>query len=465
MGIPVFRFGIPMFRFLFALLAVVVAASVAAAPGDVQERKLANGLRVIVKEDHRAPTVVHMVWYRAGSMDERSSESGVAHVLEHMMFKATKTVKSGEFSRRIAAAGGRENAFTSQDYTAYFQQVPKAALPLMLQLEADRMSNLLVTEAEFAREIKVVMEERRLRTEDKPHALVSEALNAAAYFAHPYRRPVIGWMSNLENMSYLDARDWYARWYVPNNAFVVVVGDVKADEVFALAQKHYGRIKARPLPERKPQLEPEQRGVRRLVVKAPAELPYLLMGWKCPVLRDVDRDWQPYALEVLAGVLDGNESAKLNQSLVREKRIASEVGADYDTTARGPGMCFLDGTPSQGRSVAELEAGLRAELARLVEGGVSAEELDRVKAQVVASQVFKRDSIFGQAMEIGRFETAGLSYKEIDRVIERVKAVSAEEVRAVAKQYFVDDTLTVVVLDPQPLAQAQPRTAPPGVRH
>jgi zinc protease len=294
---------------------------------------------------------------------------------------------------------------------------------------------------------------------------VAEALNAEAYIAHPYRRPVVGWMNDLENMSYVDARNWYARWYVPDNAFVVVVGDVRADEVFALAQKHYGRIKPRPLPERKPQLEPEQRGVRRVVVKAPAELPFLLMGWKCPVLRDVDRDWQPYALEVLAGVLDGNESARLNQALVRNNRLASKVGAGYDATARGPGMCFLEGTPSQGRSAAELETGLRAELARLVDDGVAEDELARVKAQVVAREIFKRDSIFGQAMEIGQFETAGLSHRDIDRVLERIKAVSAEQVRAAAKQYFVDDKLTVVVLDPQPLDQAKPRPAPPGMRH
>ncbi len=451
-------------RHLFALIAAV-AATAAGAQSAAQEHKLANGLRVIVKEDHRAPTVVHMVWYDAGSMDEVDGTSGVAHVLEHMMFKGTKTVKSGEFSRRIAAAGGRENAFTNRDYTAYFQQVPKAALPQMMRLEADRMSNLLVTETEFSREIKVVMEERRLRTEDQPRAQVAEALNAEAYFAHPYRRPVIGWMNDLENMSHVDARNWYARWYVPGNAFVVVVGDVGADEVFALAQKYYGRIKAGPLPERKPQLEPEQRGVRRVVVKAPAELPYLRMGWKCPVLRDVERDWQPYALEVLAGVLDGNESARLNQSLVREKRMASAVGAGYDSTARGPGMCYLEGTPSQGTSAAELETGLRAEIARLVDDGVTADELARAKAQMVASQIFKRDSIFGQAMEIGQFETAGLSHRYIDRVLERIKAVTAEQVRAAAKQYFVDDSLTVVVLDPQPLDQAKPRPAPRGMRH
>ncbi len=454
-----------MFRCSIALvvsLVVLLTASAAGAQSGVHEYRLANGLRVIVKEDRRAPTALHMVWYLAGSMDEVSGESGVAHVLEHMMFKATKAVKKGEFSRRVAAAGGRENAFTDRDYTAYFQQVPKAALAPMLQLEADRMSNLLVDEAEFSREIKVVMEERRMRTEDQPHALVAEALNAEAYFAHPYRRPVIGWMNDLENMNHLDARNWYRRWYVPNNAFVVVVGDVQADAVFALAKKYYGRIKARPLPVRKPQNEPEQRGVRRAVVKAPAELPYLLMGWKCPVLRDVERDWQPYALKVLAGVLDGNESARLKQSLLRNSRIASEVSAGYDAIARGPGMCFIEGTPSQGKSVAELEAALRAELARLIRDGVTAEELARVKAQLVADQVYKRDSVFGQALEIGQFETAGLSYRDIDRVTERVKEVSAEQVRAVAKQYFVDDQLTVVVLEPQPLAQAQARPAPPG---
>jgi len=453
-----------MLRHLIALI-TVVAATAAGAQSAAQEHKLANGLRVIVKEDHRAPTVVHMVWYGAGSMDEVSGTSGVAHLLEHMMFKGTKTVKSGEFSRRIAAAGGRGNAFTSRDYTAYFQQVPKAALAQMMQLEADRMSNLLVTKAEFSSEIKVVMEERRLRTDDQPRALVSEALHAEAFFAHPYRRPIVGWMNDLENMSYVDARNWYARWYVPNNAFVVVVGDVKADEVFALAQKYYGRTKARPSPERKPQLEPEQRGMRRVVVKAPAELPFVLLGWKCPVLRDAGGDWQPYALEVLAGVLDGNESARLNQSLVRNSRLASGVGAGYDATARGPGMCLLEGTPSQGKSAAELETGLRAELARLVDDGVSEDELARVKAQVVANQIFKRDSVFGQAMEIGQYESAGLSHRDIDRVLDRIKAVSAEQVRAVAKQYFVDDKLTVVVLDPQPLDRTKTRPPSPGTRH
>jgi len=355
------------------------------------------------------------------------------------------------FSRRIAAAGGRENAFTNRDYTAYFQQVPKAALPQMMRLEADRMSNLKVTAKGFASEIKVVMEERRLRTEDQARALVAEALNAQAFFAHPYRRPVIGWMNDLISMTHADARNWYERWYAPNNALVVVVGDVKVAEVRALAEKYYGRIKARDLPARKPQFEPVQRGGRRVVIKAPAKLPYLLMGWKCPVLRGSAEDWQAHALEALMRVLDGHDSARLTQELVRASGLASEAGAGYDRVARGPGMCYVEATPSAGKSLSELEEGVRGVLARIAEAGISEEELLRVKAQLVASQVFKRDSIFGQAMEIGRYESAGLSYKDIDRALEGLKAVSAGQVQEVARRYFVNDGLTVAVLDPQPL--------------
>ena len=283
----------------------------------VHEYKLANGMKVIVKEDHRAPVVVSQVWYRAGSMDELNGTTGVAHVLEHMMFKGTKAVPAGEFSKQIAAAGGRENAFTSRDYTAYFQQLQKSKLALSLKLEADRMHNLVLSPKEFAKEIKVVMEERRLRTDDKPQALVYEKLMAAAYQAHPYHHPIIGWMNDLENMTADDARDWYRRWYAPNNATLVVVGDVKPQEVLKLAERYFGKIKPVALPQRKPQAEPEQRGIKRVTVKAPAKLPYLAMGYHAPALRDPDKDWEPYALEVLAGVLDGNASARLNQALVR----------------------------------------------------------------------------------------------------------------------------------------------------
>ncbi|HTY04386.1 MAG TPA: pitrilysin family protein [Rhodocyclaceae bacterium] len=450
-----------MRKALFAL-ALLAAGSALANP---YEKQLANGLRVIVKEDHRAPTAVHMVWYRAGSMDEVDGYSGVAHMLEHMMFKGTKTVPAGEFNKIVADAGGRDNAFTSRDFTAYFQIVPAAALPKMMALEADRMANLLLTPADFASEMKVVQEERRMRTDDNPQALVQEALNATAFEANPYRRPVIGWMDDLEHMTWQDARAWYRNWYAPNNAYLLVVGDVDHEQVFREAERTYGRIKARPLPVRKPQNDPAQAGVKAVTVKAPARLPYVAMAWKVPRLQNVDTDREPYALEVLAGVLDGNDAARLAKDLVRAQKIAQSAGAGYDGTVRGESLFTLDGQPAEGHTVAELETALRGEIRRIADEGVTAEELARIKTQIVAGQVYKRDSMMAQAMEIGQFEAAGFNWHDYDKLLEKLRSVTPEEVQAVAKKYFGDDTLTVATLNPLPLDQARPRKSAVVVRH
>ena len=416
------------------------------------EHTLANGLRIIVKEDRRAPTAAHMVWYRAGGMDETSGTTGVAHVLEHMMFKGTPSTGAGEFSRLVAAAGGRDNAFTSKDYTAYFQQVPKERLAQMMQLEADRMRHLNLDAGEFAQEIKVVMEERRQRTDDSPHARLGEQLTAVAYQAHPYRVPVIGWMNDLENMTVQDARDWYRRWYAPNNACVVVVGDVDHQAVFKLAEKYYGRVPARTLSPRKEPIEPEQAGIRRFTLRAEAELPVLIMAYKVPVLRDVENDVDPYALEMLAAVLDGHDAARLTTHLIREQQLAVSAGASYDSLARGPGLFYLSGAPGQGKTRADLEAALRAEIARIAEDGVAPDELARARAQLVAGQVYKLDSMFAQAMEIGQLEAVGIANGHSKRIIEKFQAVTAEAVQAVARKYFVDERLTVAELDPLPSA-------------
>jgi len=447
------------------LLPVLLAPwLLSAALANPYETTLDNGLKVIVKEDRRAPTAVHMVWYRIGSMDEVDGTSGVAHVLEHMMFKGTPTVGPGEFNKRVAAAGGRDNAFTSRDYTAYFQQIPKEKLDEMMALEADRMRHLTVDPKEFEQEIKVVMEERRMRTDDNPQAKLFEQMNAVAYQAHPYRRPIIGWMSDLENMTAEDARAWYDTWYVPNNAYVVVSGDVDHQEVFALASKHYGGLEARPLPPRKAQVEPRQEGPRQLTTKGPAELPVLIMGYKAPILRNPVTDREPYALEILGGILDGHDAARFNRKLVREDKLAISAGVSYDSTARGPGMIYLYGSPSEGRTVAELEAALRAEIARIQQEGVSEAELKRTKAQLVASQVYKLDSVFGQAMEIGQMEAVGLSWKDVEIMIDRLQQVTAADVQAAAKKYFDDDALTIGILDPQPL-DGQPRRPRLPTRH
>jgi zinc protease len=451
-----------MMRRFLLLMALLAAAGAYANP---YEKTLANGLRVIVKEDHRAPTVVHMVWYRAGSMDEFNGTTGVAHLLEHMMFKGTKNLKPGEFNKRVAAAGGRDNAFTSLDYTAYFQQVPNTRLAEMMALEADRMAGLVIGQEGYSQEIKVVMEERRLRTDDQPHALVHEKLMAAAFQAHPYGRPIIGWMNDLENMTAQDALDWYRRWYVPNNAYVVVVGDVSKDAVFRLAEKHYGKIRSRALPARKPQLEPAQVGIKRIVVKAPAKQPYVMMAWKAPRLGDVNKEREPFALTVLATVLDGHDAARFARNLVRGSKIAVSAGAGYDATVRGEAMFVVDGTPSEGKTIAELEAALRAEIERIRQDGVSAEELERVKIQTVAAQVYKRDSMMAQAMEIGGIESTGMHWRDIDTMLEKIRSVTAEEVQAVARKYFDDTALTVAVLDPQPLPEAAPKAAASEARH
>jgi len=422
------------------------------AQAEVYEKTLGNGLKVIVKEDHRAPVLVQQVWYHVGSMDEHTGTTGVAHVLEHMMFKGTKDVPVGQFSKIIAAAGGRENAFTSYDHTAYFQQLHKSKLPLAMKLESDRMHHLQMAEKEFNKEIKVVMEERRWRTDDDPHSLMFEKLMAAAFQEHPYHNPVIGWMTDIQNMTATDALNWYKTWYAPNNATLVIAGDVNADEVFALAQKYYGGIPAVKLPVRKAVGEADQIGIKRLTVKAPAELPYLVMAYHAPTLRDAEKDWKPYALEVLAGVLDGNSSARLNKVLVREQQVAMDVGTGYDSVSRGPGLFVLEGTPREGKTVADVESALREQLTLLVRDGVSEEELQRVKAQVTAGEVYKRDSVFYQAMQIGQLESAGLTYKAIPVMLQKLQAVTAQQVQDVAREIFNDDHLTIATLDPQPLS-------------
>ncbi len=451
--------------FALSLFIAVLPAPTFATDETTFEKTLANGLRVIVKEDHRAPTVVHMVWYRAGAMDEKDGTSGVAHVLEHMMFKGTKTLKPGEFNQRVAEAGGRDNAFTSLDYTAYFQIVPKGALPEMMQLEADRMANLVLSPEEFAAEIQVVMEERRLRTEDNPEARVYEGLKAAAFMAHPYRRPIIGWMDDLKSMTWQDARDWYRDWYAPNNAYVVIAGDVDHKDVFRLAEQTYGKHKAKPLPVRKPQNEPQQQGLRRITVKAPAQLPYLMMAWKAPKLLDIDKEREPFALEVLSSLLDGNDAARFPKRLVRGEKIAQSAGAGYDASVRGETQFILAGQPAAGKTVAELEAALRNEIKRIQDEGVTEEELKRVKTQTIAAQVYKRDSLMAQAMEIGHTEASGLNWRDIDKLLDKIRSVTAEEVQAVAKKYFIDDTLTVAVLDPQPIDAAAKKKAGFATRH
>lgn len=453
---------------LFFLSPALLQAAQAAnpAPSAIQEFTLSNGLRVIVKEDHRAPVMVSQVWYKVGSSYEHDGITGVSHVLEHMMFKGTRTLPAGEFSRIISANGGRENAFTGQDYTAYFQQMEKSRLKVSFELEADRMRNLTLPKEEFLKEIKVVMEERRLRTDDDPQSLTYEQFNATAFVSSPYRHPIIGWMDDLENMQVEDLRAWYEKWYAPNNATVVVVGDVQAAEVFKLAKQYFGPLKAGKITPAKPRLEIEQKGIRRITVKAPAELPVLIMGYKVPVIKTTTEAWEPYALEMLAGVLDGGDSARFSRELVRGSQVAASVGTGYNMYNRGQDLLTFSGTPSQGHSAEALENAIRAQIKRLHEELVPEQDLTRIKAQVTASKVYELDSPFYQAMQIGTLVTVGLSHGLLDEYLDNLNKVTPEQIQQVARKYLIDDRLTVAVLDPQPMdAQAQHRMPAAGGRH
>lgn len=419
------------------------------------EYLLHNGLKLIVQEDHRAHVAVVQVWYRVGSSYEHDGITGVSHALEHMMFKGTKRYPAGEFSTTVAAHGGRQNAFTSSDYTAYYEEWSADNVELSFDLEADRMRNLVIDDEAFTKEINVVLEERRLRTDDQPQSLAIEAAQAAAYVTSPYRYPVIGWESDIKNMTAADLRAWYQRWYGPNNAIVVVVGDVDPTAVHALAQKYFGPLARSDITPPKDRPEIAQNGTKRVTLNSDkARVPYLVMGYKAPVLVQAIRGegveaWEPYALDVLAAMLTGDNSARLKRELVRGREIASDVSAGVETASRLTTLFTFNAVPAQGVTLEQLEQAIVEQLNALVDHPPTPAELERIKTQVVADTVFQRDSMMHEAMTIGALETVGLGWKYRDNYVEKIQAVTAEQVLAVAKKYLVPQGLTVAYLKPE----------------
>jgi zinc protease len=462
---------------LFTLCLAPLQGHAEELPG-VQQFTLPNGMTLIIKPDHRAPTAVQMLWVRVGSMDEVDGTSGVAHVLEHMMFKGTPKVPAGDFSRRVAALGGRENAFTAKDYTGYFQQIPASRLQEVMQLEADRFANNQWSDEVFAKELEVVKEERRLRTDDNPHARLFEAMTAQVYQAHPYRRPIVGWMSDLDAMTPDDARAFHQRWYTPANAALVIAGDVDVAQVRNWAQQYYGGISTRALPARKPRDEPAQSGLRRMDFKAQAEQAYVALVFKVPglapkALNDSVQDGaeklasdEAFALTVLSAVLDGYDGARLDRALTQPAdRVADSAGSYYGLSARGPVLFTLSGVPANGKTAAELEQALRAQVTKVAKEGVQEAELERVKTQWVAGEIYKQDSVFNQARSLGANWATGFGLDADQRVIARLRKVTAQQVQAVAAKYFGDDSLTVATLWPQPIDKTRkPRAPVAGLR-
>ena len=425
---------------LFLLTALLSCQSFS----QVQQYKLDNGLKILVKEDHRAPIVISMIWYNVGSADEPGGITGTSHALEHLMFKGTTKYPLGIFSKKIASIGGEANAFTNNDYTAFFEKIAAPHLALSFELEADRMHNLSFDKDAFDKEMKVIQEERRLRTDNIPQALTFERFLATAHLTAPYNHPVIGWMSDLKQMRVDDAKDWYKRFYAPNNATVVVVGDVDPANVYALAKTYFGDLTTSPQTERRPEPEPPQLGLKTVQVNSKGQVPMIMMGYLVPSVKtaNAERALDPYALEVLSNILAAGDNGRLSTDLIRNRHLASSVDVFYNLYSRYQTQFVLYGSPSQSHTIADLKRGLLAEIKRLQTTLVGKKELQRIKTQIIAQKTFERDSMFSQAMEMGLLETVGIGWQASEKYVERINSITAEQVQKAAQLYFKDAHLT-----------------------
>ena len=436
---------------LAALLGILLFSTTALAGGsalriEAKEKTLKNGLKVIVVEDHSTPTVTFQVWYKVGSYYEQFGKTGISHLLEHMMFKGTEKHPPGEFSKIVSRNGGQENAFTSRDYTAYFENWAADRLKISMELESDRMVNLKLDPEEFKREKSVVMEERRLRTEDDPTSLLVEEVYAAAFKAHPYHWPVIGWMKDIESITLEDLKKHYKTFYAPNNAVIVVVGDVKADEVFKMVEEYFGKIPPSPHIPEFSYTEPPQRGERRVVVKSPeAKLPFVFGGFHVPNAGSGDE----YALKVLALILGGGRSSRIYKRLVFKDQKALYAGAYYSSKTKDPGLFCFYAAVKPGATPEEVEKLIWDEIERIKKDGIGEEELEKAKNQIEAEFVYGLDSNFYRAMNIGILETIGLGWRYLNTFVDRIREVRAEDVVRVARRYLVRDNLTIGYLIPE----------------
>ena len=413
------------------------------------EFQLDNGLDVLVREDHRAPVITVMVWFKAGSIDEAPYETGLAHVLEHMMFKGSKRLDAGEFSRTVARFGGSDNAFTSYDFTAYFQQYEASRLPLALELEAERLKNLKIDDESFRRELQVVMEERRQRTDDKPTALAWEKFQAVARPGTGYAHPIIGWRDQLAQLQPQQARDWYDRFYMPGNATLVIAGDVTAEQVRPLVEKFFADLPRGETPPRPETTLNPPPGERRMTLRLPVRVPALYMSYNVPSLTTADHQDDFYALTMLGGVLDGGTSARMESNLVRGQRLAAGLGAGYDGLQRGNGTFTITATPNPAVSLDQLEAAIKAEIEEIAEQPPSEAEMDRVRAGVLAEQIYQRDSVMGQAMELGTLSVLGLDWRLAGQFDDNLEAVTPEQVQQAARKWLVAERSAVAHVIPE----------------
>jgi zinc protease len=420
----------------------------------VVEHKLRNGMLVLVLREPRAPLVTHQVWYKVGSRNEELGKTGISHLTEHLMFKGTEKFKAKEFSRLVQKAGGNDNAFTSKDYTAYYQTGPKTELKRYMEMEADRMRGLKLDEKGFNTEKNVVLEERRLRTEDDPVNFLVEDLVATAYKAHPYQWPIIGWHHDIESITRDDFMKYYGTYYQPNNATLVVVGDVDPKEVLALAEETYGSLPPGPQPPPVTAKEPNQWGERRVEVQREAQLPYLVMAYHVPNWENPDA----FALELLSVLLSQGRSSRLYQKLVYKDRLALAADADYDLDTVDPSIFMLSGQPLPGKTAAQIERSLENEIKKLQGELVDPKELDKAKNQLTSAFYMSMDSLFYRGMVLGKLATVA-HWDLVKDYVPKIQQVTAEDIRRVARQFLVPDNRTLGVLIP--IKSSQPK----GIQH
>ncbi|TCB70033.1 insulinase family protein [Acinetobacter sp. ANC 4216] len=413
------------------------------------ETTLKNGLKVIIREDHRSPMVMTQIWYRVGSSDESGNLLGISHVLEHMMFKGTQKVPDDEFTRLSRMYGGRINASTFTNYTNYYQLYPKTYLPMALELEADRMSNLLLHQQDFDPEIKVVMEERRLRTDDNPRSLAFERFKWITYPTSHYRQPVIGHMKNLQNLQLEDVKKWYRDWYSPNNALLVIVGDVDAEQTVLQVQKYFADIPARKTPPRNDVLEFDRIGYRHMELNFPVKVPNLFMAWNVRSLVTAKNPQDAYALTIIRNILDSGISSRLQDRLVRDKKILTAVSVSYDPYSRGDSLLSISALPVDGKSLSEAEQAIQTEIELLKTELIQPEEVERVTAKYVSNLVYSQDDIAGQAQMIGNLEINSLSFRLMDELPKHFETVTPQDIQRVANAYFSRDNLSTLYLFPE----------------
>ncbi|OTG63971.1 peptidase M16 [Acinetobacter sp. ANC 3903] len=417
------------------------------------ETTLKNGLKVIIREDHRSPMVMTQIWYRVGSSDESGNLLGISHVLEHMMFKGTQKVPNDEFTRLSRMYGGRVNASTFTNYTNYYQLYPKTYLPMALELEADRMSNLLLRQQDFDPEIKVVMEERRLRTDDNPTALAFERFKWITYPTNHYRQPVIGYMKNLQNIQLEDVKKWYRDWYSPNNAILIIVGDVNAENALLQVQKYFADIPARKTPPRNDVLEFDHVGYRHMELNLPVKVPNLFMAWNVRSLPTAKNPQDAYALTIIKNILDSGISSRLQDRLVRDKKILTAVSVSYDPYSRGDSLVSISALPAEDVSLQEAEKAIQAEIELLKTELIKPEEVNRVTAKYASNLVYSQDDIAGQTRMMGNLEINGLSFRLMDELPKHFETVSPQDIQRVANVYFSRDNLSTLYLSPENKAQ------------